>query len=77
MIHYVSMSKLRNHLDFDVSLFKTSVIIADLPLLHKDGVSKKEELIITKDSWALWWKVIYKAQISVNPYHVYKYSAHF
>ena len=49
MIHYVSMSTLLNHLDFDVSLLKTSVIIADLPLLHKDGVSKKEELIITKD----------------------------
>lgn len=35
------MSKLLNHLDFDL-FFKAYIIIVVLPLLHKDGMSEKD-----------------------------------
>lgn len=48
-----------------LSFLKIIVIIVDLPLLQKDVVSKKEEIIIMIDIWALWRKVIYKTQIKL------------
>lgn len=59
-------------LGFDFSFSESGILIVDLSLLHKDVVSKKAEIIIMIEIWALWWEVIYKnLEQVINIYYFY------